>query len=280
MREELLLSESKEAESAKNGVMAVRNGTIMVLGVSSAPGLGLSVSRKFAREGYRVGMIGRTQENLERCAGIIREEKEAAKVQFKVADVGNAEDLSSALDSLAVELCDGAHPLRGIVYNASARPFPKSPVHEIEIERRLRDVAASECGFISSVRWALPRIKDNDGEDKDETEARGVVLVTGATASMRGSANFGSFCASKGALRDLAMSLAKEQLKEGIHVAHIIVDGMIDMQVIRTMMQGTMQQGRLIDPDAIADVYWFLFNQKRSCFTFELDVRPSLSDWS
>ena len=252
----------------------------MVLGVSSAPGLGLSISRKFAREGFRVGMIGRTEENLERCAGIIREEEEAAKVQWKRADVGNSDELSSALDSLAEELCDGAHPLRGIVYNASARPFPKSPVHEIEIERRLRDVAASECGFISSVRWALPRIMDGEEEEEEETEARGVILVTGATASMRGSANFGSFCASKGALRDLAMSLAKEQLNKGVHVGHVIVDGMIDMQVIRTMMKGTMPQGRLMDPDAIADAYWFLFNQKRSCFTFELDMRPSLSEWS
>ena len=76
------------------------------------------------------------------------------------------------------------------------------------------------------------------------------------------------------------MALAKEQLKQGIHVAHIIVDGMIDMQVIRTMTQGTIPQARLMDPDAIADAYWFLFNQKRSCLTFEMDMRPSLSEWS
>ena len=83
----------------------------------------------------------------------------------------------------------------------------------------------------------------------------------------------------QGALRDLAMSLAKEQLPNGVHVAHIVVDGMIDMAVTRTMTEGKVPQGRLMNPDAIADAYWYLFTQPRSCFTFEMDMRPSLSQW-
>ena len=88
---------------------------------------------------------------------------------------------------------------------------------------------------------------------------RGTILFTGATASLRGSANFAAFAAAKGGLRQVAQSMARELGPKDIHVAHIVIDGRIDA----------------MGSDAIAELYWQLHAQPRSAWTFEADLRPA-----
>jgi short-subunit dehydrogenase len=111
---------------------------------------------------------------------------------------------------------------------------------------------------------------------------RGTILFTGATASVRGSAGFSAFSGAKHALRALAQSMARELGPEGIHVAHIVIDGAIDTEFIRSnfpQRYALKERDGILDPDAIAEAYWQLHRQQRSAWTHELDLRPWLEAW-
>jgi len=111
---------------------------------------------------------------------------------------------------------------------------------------------------------------------------RGTILFTGATASLRGSANFAAFAGAKHALRALAQSMARELGPKNIHVAHVVVDGAIDTEFIRTNFPeryATKAEDGILAPDHIADAYWYLHTQPRDAWTFELDLRPWNERW-
>ena len=111
---------------------------------------------------------------------------------------------------------------------------------------------------------------------------RGTILFTGATASVRGSANFGAFASAKHALRALAQSMARELGPLGIHVAHIVVDGAIDTEFIRENFPAryaTKSEGGILNPEHIAENYWYLHTQPIDAWTHELDLRPWMEKW-
>ena len=110
----------------------------------------------------------------------------------------------------------------------------------------------------------------------------GAILFTGASASLRGSAKFGSFAVNKCGLRALAQSLAREEAPGGVHVAHVVVDAMVDMPVIHDFIEkGFIEAapGRLLDTGSAADVYWQLYEQDKRCMAFEVDLRPHEAQW-
>jgi short-subunit dehydrogenase len=110
-----------------------------------------------------------------------------------------------------------------------------------------------------------------------EGEPKGTIIFTGATASLRGSANFAAFAGAKHALRALAQSMARELGPRGIHVAHTIIDGAIDTEFIREnfpQRYALKSQDGILNPDHIAENYWMLHQQPRDAWTHELDLRP------
>jgi NAD(P)-dependent dehydrogenase (short-subunit alcohol dehydrogenase family) len=107
--------------------------------------------------------------------------------------------------------------------------------------------------------------------------SRGTIVFTGATASLRGGAGFCAFAGAKHALRALAQSMARELGPEGIHVAHVVIDGAIDTAFIAENFPARYalkDRDGLLDPEAIAETYWQLHRQPRSAWTHELDLRP------
>ena len=105
----------------------------------------------------------------------------------------------------------------------------------------------------------------------------GTMIFTGATASLRGSANFAAFAGAKHALRALAQSMARELGPRGIHVAHTVIDGAIDTAFIRDLFPdryALKAQDGILNPEHIADAYWMLHTQPRDAWTHELDLRP------
>jgi NAD(P)-dependent dehydrogenase (short-subunit alcohol dehydrogenase family) len=111
---------------------------------------------------------------------------------------------------------------------------------------------------------------------------RGTLILTGASASLRGKANFGGFAHAKAALRALGQSAAREFGPQGIHVAQVIVDGAIDGDRINTFLPDLKKQkgeDGLLNPDDIAESYWTLYRQPRSAWTHEIDVRPWVESW-
>jgi NAD(P)-dependent dehydrogenase (short-subunit alcohol dehydrogenase family) len=111
---------------------------------------------------------------------------------------------------------------------------------------------------------------------------RGTILFTGATASLRGGKGFAAFAGAKHALRALAQSMARELGPEGIHVAHVVIDGAIDTPFIRENFPeryALRERGGILDPEAIAEAFWQLHLQPRSAWTHELDLRPWIEPW-
>jgi NAD(P)-dependent dehydrogenase (short-subunit alcohol dehydrogenase family) len=111
---------------------------------------------------------------------------------------------------------------------------------------------------------------------------RGTVLFTGATASLRGAAGFSAFAGGKAALRALAQSMARELGPKGLHVAHVVIDGLIDTAFAREHFAQRVEEvgpDGIVNPDHIAQAYWWLHQQPRDAWTFELDLRPSAEGW-
>ena len=216
--------------------------SVVIAGVG--PGLGLSLARAFAAEGYRVGLLARRADALAEMAAT-----DPAHLLALPADVTDPEAVAVAFDRAEAYL----GPLACAVFNAGA--FAPGGILETtpaEFERCWR--VGAFAGFLvgqAAARLMVPR-------------GRGTVLFTGATASLRGGARFANLASPKFALRALAQSMARELGPHGIHVAHVVVDGGI----------GRSDDASRLDPDALAQLYVHLHRQERSVWTHEADARP------
>jgi NAD(P)-dependent dehydrogenase (short-subunit alcohol dehydrogenase family) len=176
-------------------------------------------------------------------------------------DVSSVDDV----DRLIVEAA-ALGPLRVAVFNAgnAVRGTPLELTPE-QFEATWR--GSTYAGYLFA-RAALPRLLAAGG---------GSLLFTGATASLRGRGPFVAFAAAKAGLRSVAQSIAREYGPQGVHVAHVVIDGGIDGERLRSNApQHAAQAGThgLLHPDAIAETYWQLHRQHRSAWTHELDLRP------
>ena len=236
--------------------------TAVIMGVGPQLGLGGKLCERFAQMGLHVFAAGRTKAKVDAVAkGIVEAGGTATGV---VAD---------ATDEAAVAaLFDGAgKDLRLAIYNAGNNtPGPIVDMDAAYFERAWR--IGCYGGFLfgrEAVRRMLPK-------------GKGALLFTGASASLRGRANFGAFNAAKGALRNLAQALAKECGPQGIHVGHVVVDGAIGGEKIRQgrpdYAEKLGEQG-MISLDGIVDGFVYLYRQPRQAWTFELDVRTSVERW-
>jgi NAD(P)-dependent dehydrogenase (short-subunit alcohol dehydrogenase family) len=237
----------------------------VVLGVGPVRGLGAAIARRFAREGFRVTIMGRAREKVEMALADLR--AAGADAEAVVGDVTDEAAVRNAI--AAAERPDA--PIEAAIFNAGGnwpRAFRDMDAEFLESMWRVNALA----GFFfakAALDVMLPR-------------ERGVMIFTGASGSLRGKAMFGGFAQGKAALRALAQSAAREFGPQGIHVAHVVIDGAIDGDRITTFLpQLKKERGAdgLLDPDAIADNYWTIFQQKRSAWTHELDLRPWVESW-
>jgi NAD(P)-dependent dehydrogenase (short-subunit alcohol dehydrogenase family) len=228
---------------------------VFVLGVG--PGLGAAVARRFAREGFAVGLLARSADS------IVPVEKElaesGARVARALADATNAASVREGLAAVTKEL----GPPDVFVYNAGA--FKMGGVLDVSPDEFDACWRANCAGAFYAAREVLPLML---------AKKRGTILLTGATASLRGSARFSCLAVGKFGLRALGQSLAREFGPQGIHVAHVVVDGQIDLPRTRKMMPDRGAD-TFLSPDAIADTYFHLHAQHPSAWTLEVDVRPS-----
>jgi NAD(P)-dependent dehydrogenase (short-subunit alcohol dehydrogenase family) len=222
----------------------------LVVGVG--PGLGAALSRRFARGGLHVAVAARRAARLADLAG---------EIGGRAYDCDATDEASVERLFAAVAEAQGAPEV--VVYNAGA--FLRKPVVETdaaEFERSWRILCLG--GFLvgrAAARAMLPG-------------GRGSILFTGATASLRGGANFANLAVGKFGLRALAQSMARELGPQGIHVAHVVIDGQIADATRPGREPGARSADALLAPDAIAETYWQLHKQDRSAWTLELDLRP------
>ncbi|CAA9425055.1 MAG: Short-chain dehydrogenase, associated with 2-hydroxychromene-2-carboxylate isomerase family protein [uncultured Rubrobacteraceae bacterium] len=226
-----------------------------VLGVG--PGLGAAVARRFAREGFAVGLMARGEESL----AAAREEIEdtGGTALAVTADATDAASVASAFDQVR----EGLGEPEVFVYNAGA--FQMGGILEISPEQ-FDDCFRANCsGAFYAAQQVLPAMVER---------GRGTVILTGATAALRGSARFAALATGKFGLRALAQSIAREFGPQGIHVAHVVIDGQIATPRLREA-QPDREESTTLSPDAIAETYWQLHVQDPTAWTQELDLRPA-----
>lgn len=230
--------------------------TTIVVGVG--PGLGASLARRFARGGMDLALMARSEQSL---APVAKEVQAMGRRVASIAvDAGDPASVAAAFARAKSEL--GSADV--LVYNAGA--FQRASLLELSPDDFERCLRVNCTGGFLAAREVLPDMV---------SRGRGTVLFTGATASLRGSAQFAGLAVGKFGLRALAQSMARELGPRGVHVAHVVIDGQIDTPRVRAMMPGR-DPSTLLSPDAIADTYWQLHVQEPSCWTQELDLRPSV----
>ncbi|MEI2677220.1 MAG: SDR family NAD(P)-dependent oxidoreductase [Burkholderiaceae bacterium] len=217
--------------------------------VGAGPGLGGSLARVFSRDGgLQVLMAARQPERLQAVC------TEVGSRALR-CDATDPDDVAALFDESTRHF--GAAP-DVVVYNASRR-VPGRFV-DIDAQAMLDSVAVTALGAFHVAQQAARRMLP---------QGKGAILFTGATAGVKGFAQSASFAMGKFALRGLAQSLARELGPQGIHVGHVIVDGLIRTEV--SAQPGPDDQ---LDPDAIAQTYLHLLSQHRSAWTWEVDLRP------
>ena len=227
-----------------------------VLGVG--PGLGASVAHRFAREGFAVALMARSEESV---AGAREEIEGDGGTALPVpTDATDPASIASAFETIRADLDDA----EVFVYNAGA--FEMGGILEIEPERFDECFRANCAGAFYAAREVLPAMVER---------GRGTILLTGATAALRGSARFSALAVGKFGLRALAQSMAREFGPQGVHVAHVIIDGQINTPRVRGMYPDR-EEHTMLSSDAIAETYWQLHSQDPTAWTLELDLRPSV----
>jgi NAD(P)-dependent dehydrogenase (short-subunit alcohol dehydrogenase family) len=230
-----------------------------ILGVG--PGLGAAVARRFAREGFAVALMARKEESV---AGVREEiEGQGGAALPVTADATVPASVEVAFGRVRSELGDP----EVFVYNAGA--FQMGGILEIEPQQFDECFKANCAGAFYASQQVLPAMVE---------AGRGTILITGATASLRGSARFSALAVGKFGLRALAQSMAREFGPQGIHVAHVIIDGQINTPRMRERSPDR-EEHTMLSPDAIADTYWQLHAQDRTAWTLELDLRPSVESF-
>ena len=235
----------------------------LVIGAGDATGG--AIARRFAREGFATCVVRRHADQLAPLVDAIRASGGAAHPYG--VDARDEAAVVALVD--AIERDVGA--IEVYVFNIGAN-VPASILEETS--RKFFKIWEMAClaGFLTAREVARRMV----------VRGRGTMLFTGATASLRGSTNFAAFAGAKHALRALAQSMARELGPKGIHVAHVVVDGAIDTEFIRTRFPeryAMKDDGGILDPEHIAENYWYLHTQPRDAWTFELDLRPWIERW-
>jgi NAD(P)-dependent dehydrogenase (short-subunit alcohol dehydrogenase family) len=234
----------------------------VVIGAGDATGG--AIARRFAREGYTAVVTRRHADKLEDLAAAIR--KDGGKVHAFGSDARDEAQVVELFAKVEAEIGE----IEVFVFNIGGNVRFDIRDTTARVYRKVWEMTAF-AGFLTAreaARAMVPR-------------GQGTMLFTGATASLRGGRGFSAFAGGKHAVRALAQSMARELGPQNIHVAHVVVDGAIDTQWIKTNFPERYNAGpdAILNPDHVAETFFQLHKQPRSAWTFEMDLRPWKETW-
>jgi NAD(P)-dependent dehydrogenase (short-subunit alcohol dehydrogenase family) len=230
--------------------------------VGAGDGIGRSCAHAFAAQGLTACVTRRARHAGQLDALVAEIEAAGDKARGFGCDARDEDETATLFETIEREV----GPLEVMVFNIGANVRFGIRETTAQVYRKVWEMAAF-AGFLAAreaARHMVPR-------------GRGTVIFTGATASLRGGAGFSAFAGAKHALRALAKSMARELGPQGIHVAHVVIDGAVDGAFIRGQYpdwEARLAQDALLTPDHIAAEYVRLWRQPRNAWTHELDLRP------
>lgn len=256
------LREDSANESATRPAAATLQCAVVV-GVGASQGIGAAVCRRIAREGLLVYVAGRSVEKLDKVVAEIRQQGGAA--ERYVLDASK----TAEVDALFRQIAKRQQVLALVVHNVGSNMpsrFLSSSLHFFDRMWRLTFVS----GYLVGQRATRLMLK----------QQHGTLIFTGASASLRGKPYFAAFTSGKSALRAYAQGLAKRLDAENIHVAHVVIDGVVDGDRVNKALYGLGDWFRRLwgkgglSIESIADNYWMLHQQAKPVWIHELDLRP------
>jgi len=241
---------------ADGGSMAERVRRVCAV-VGVGPGNGAALARRFARDGYTVALLARSRPFLDEL------ERELPDGRGYTCDVTDEAQVKQVFARVAAEL----GPVEVLVYNAGSGTWGN--VEEISPAQLEAAFRVNAYGALVAAQQVIPAMKQ---------AGQGAIIFIGATASRRGGARSAAFAAGKAAQRSLAESMARHLWPAGIHVALIVVDGVVDLASTRQRMPD-QPQSFFISPDDVAEIAARLTEQQRSAWSFEVEARPFGETW-
>jgi NAD(P)-dependent dehydrogenase (short-subunit alcohol dehydrogenase family) len=241
------------------------NNKKVVLVVGAGDATGGAIARRFAREGFVACVTRRSADKLEPLVNSIR--AEGGEAHGYACDARKEDDVIALIEQIESQV----GPIEAFIFNIGAN-VPCSILEETA--RKYFKIWEMACfsAFLNAREVARRMVK----------RQRGTILFTGATAGLRGASGFAAFAGAKHGVRALAQSMARELGPMNLHVAHVVVDGAIDTAFIRDNFPekyATREEDGILDPEHIAENYWYLHTQPRDAWTFELDLRPWSERW-
>jgi len=223
----------------------------------AGPGNGRALARRFAQGGEAVALLARSPEALSALA--VEIEGLGGRALAVPVDLSDADAVGAAFARVQREL----GPVTTLIQNA-AGGFGRGPFLELPLETFRDTLAVTVLGTVYCCRAVLPAMAQ---------QGQGNIVVIGATGSLRGGAGFSAFAVGKAGQRMLAQSLAREFGPQGVHVAHVVIDGVVDNPRSRARLP-EQPASFFLRPQDIAEAVWHLTRQPRSAWTHELDLRP------
>lgn len=250
-----------------------QKGCALVAGAGARQGVGGAVAMLAAQNGLHVFIVGRTQSKLDALVAAIK--ADGGDATAVVADCTQSRDV----DTLFKQIVQYGEPLRFAVHNMAAPNLPTAFL-DTDIEFfQTHWQRSTLAGFLIG-QAVVRQMLSQDGSH------RGTLIFTGASGSLRGKDKFAAFASAKAGLRAMAQSISREFGPDGIHVGHVVIDGIIDGQFIRDaggnlakMWLKSKGRSGSIKPDEIAKAFWMLHTQHLSAWTHELDLRPFKEAW-
>lgn len=235
----------------------------------AGPGTGSAIARAFAAKGYRVALLARTAATLNELEQSIKSSGgDAASFPTDLSQPSSVHETFKSIRSKYPNTSEA--PWKVAVFNLTNKWVVK-PFLEME-EGEYMGNLTTIVGAAFSFSQEVIREMDTGGHG-------GTLIFSGATAATRGSAKFAAIASPSFALRALSQSLAREFQPKGIHVAHAIIDGIIETERVKGMMGSTGNPGERLKPEDIASAYVYLHEQPPSAWTQELDLRPLKEKW-
>ncbi len=221
------------------------------------PGTGTALSRRFAAGGYQVAMLARTQERLSQL------ERDIPHTTGFRCDVSDQAAVDTTLATIKANL--GAPEV--LIHNAVGGAF--GTFLEIEPAVLEQNFQVNTMGLLYLARAVAPDMI---------AAGKGAIIATGNTSALRGKPRFAGFAPTKAAQRILAESMARSLGPQGVHVAYVVIDAVIDLEWTRKMFTDKSDDF-FIKPSAIADTTWQVVHQERSGWSFHVEVRPFGEEW-
>ena len=233
--------------------------------VGAGPGISASLARLLAKQKIKVALAARA---IDKLSGLTQE----TGAKAFACDATKRDEVERLFAD--VEAAFGAP--EAVVYNASFRT--RGSIVDLDPAEVEKAIAVTAFGGFLVAQAAAKRMLG---------AGRGTILFTGAIASLRGGKGYAAFASAKFALRGVAQAMARELGPQNIHVAHLIIDAGVDTAFVKDRIRARggdeavarIEPDQLMNPDSIADAYWYLHQQKRDAWTFELDVRPYKETW-